>query len=87
MKEIDKLMQDKEEAKTVEKELNVFCLILCQFEELNSEMLPMLSEEDGKEDQINWFRPKSEHFEQFTSDVRKWISTTNMRNESDVCQR
>ncbi len=57
-------MQDKEDAKTVEMELNVFCQILCQFKELNAEMLLMF-DEDGKEDQINWFQPKIEHFEQF----------------------
>lgn len=45
--------------------LNVFCQILCQFKELNAEMLLMLSDKDGKEDQINWFQPKIEHFEQF----------------------
>lgn len=69
--EIDRLMQDKEDVKTVEKELNVFCQILCQFEELNAEMLLLLSDEDGKEDQINWFQPKIEHFQQFTINVKK----------------
>ncbi len=53
-------MQDKEDVKTVEMELNVFCQILCQFKELNAEMLLMF-DEDGKEDQINWFQPKIEH--------------------------
>lgn len=80
--EIDRLMQDREDVKTVEKELNVFCQILCQFEELNAEMLLVLSDEDGK-DQINWFQPKIEHFQQFTINVKKWISTTNKGNESD----
>ncbi len=47
---------------------------LCQFKELNAEMLLMF-DEDGKEDQINWFQPKIEHFEQFMFNVKKWIST------------
>ncbi len=68
--EIDRLMQDKEDAKTVEMELNGFCQILCQFKELNAEMLLMF-DEDGKEDQINWFQPKIEHFEQFMFNVKK----------------
>lgn len=46
--EIDRLMEDKVDAKTVEMELNVFRQILCQFKELNAEMLLMLADEGGK---------------------------------------
>lgn len=60
-KEIDRLMQDREYVSTVANGLNVFCQILCQFEELNAEMLLMLSDEDGGKDQINWFQLKIEH--------------------------
>ncbi len=80
--EIDRLMADNVDAKTVEMELNVFSQILCQFKELNAEMLLMLADEDGKKDQFNWFQPKIEHFEQFMFNVKKWISTTNKGNGS-----
>lgn len=43
----------------------------------------MLSDEDGKEDQMNWFQPKIERFQQFIFDVKNWISTTRKGNDPD----
>lgn len=43
------------------------------FKELNAELLPLLEDEDEKEDQDNWYMPKCVELENSVQKTEDWI--------------
>lgn len=85
-KEIEILMTDKNNAEVVKEEvLFIFEKFFGEFKALNTEILPLLEEDDKQEDQCNWYLPKCLEFEDFTQKTESWIEMALTHCKGEVC--
>lgn len=56
-----------------EEALFIFGKFYGQFKEINAALMPLLEEEDSKEDQEKWFMPKCVDIENFVKETEDWI--------------
>lgn len=80
-KEIGILKKDRANAEIIKKELFVFGKFYEHFKELNAELLPLLEDEDKKEDQDDWHMPKCVEHEKFAQATEDWIERTIIHPE------
>ena len=70
--EIRRLMEE-DDPENVMKCMKTFNEIEADFKQLHNSIQKLLSEEEAKEDQIEWFEPREAHINEFQSDVNSWL--------------
>lgn len=78
--------EEAEDAEIVKEEaLLIFGKFFGEFKELNTEISPLLEDDDKQEDQCHWYLPKCLEFEDFVQKTESWIEMVLRGCKEDDC--